>query len=93
MSKRGRIAKMDSGNKAKEILAWIVEQANSGKVVCLKDDWGGNSLTIYLAIQSDEDGKILPTDHTHVGMDNHTLDQLIENFHSTVTGRGGLSWA
>jgi len=93
MSEQGKIAKQETGRKAIEILSWIVEQANTGRPVVLKEDWGGNSLTVCLGIQSEEDGRISLQSHTHVGMDDNSLDQFIENFHSTVTGRGGLSWA
>jgi len=92
MSAKGKIAKQETGRKAIEILAWIVEQANSGKVVILEQDWGGNSLTVHLGSKDDE-GRISYGTHTHVGMDEFTMEQLVENFHSTVTGRGGLSWA
>jgi len=95
MSNKGRIAKQATGHKAIEILAWILDQANSHKTVVLTEDWGGFSLTVSLGVESQEDGRITPTTHTHIGnfSDDASIDQFIDNFHSTVTGKGGLSWA
>lgn len=85
----------DTGQKAIEILEWIVECANDHKAVVLTEDWGGFSLTVSLGVQSEEDFRITPSAHTHVGnlADDGTIEQLIDSLHSTVTGSGGLSWA
>ena len=85
----------DTGQKAIEILEWIVECANDHKAVVLTEDWGGFSLTVGLGVQSEEDGRITETSHTHVGntWDDGTIDQLIDSMYSTLTGNGGLSWA
>ncbi len=85
----------DTGQKAIEILEWIVERANDHKAVILTEDWGGFSLTVGLGVQNEDDGSITETSHTHVGsiVDDGTIKQLIDSLHSTVTGNGGLSWA
>ena len=95
MRDKGKDEKIDTGQKAVAILAWIVERANDHKAVVLTEDWGGFSLTVALGVQSEEDGRITPSAHTHVGsiVDDGTIDQLIDSLHSTVTGSGGLSWA
>ncbi len=65
----------------KEIIAKIVELVNDGNTVSFTDDWGGNSLTL----------KINNT-HTHCGLPDATLEELIVSLHRILMQDKGLSF-
>lgn len=74
--------RMNTEEKCKAIIEKIVELTNEGKTVSFEDDWGGNSLTIFIDKM-----------HTHVGMPDGDFEMLVDNLYNTLHGGPGLSWA
>lgn len=68
-------------NKPRAIIAKIVELANSGKRVTFEEDFGGNTLTVFI------DGQ-----HTHCGCPGAPLSNLIDGLYASLHGGPGLSW-
>ena len=50
-------------------------------VVGFGPDWGGNSMTVYWG-----------DTHTHIGLPECTLEQLINQMYNLMCEGGGLSW-
>jgi hypothetical protein len=77
-------AKKSTDVLCREILQKIVERANAGVVVKFSEDWGGNSLKLYLDDM-----------HTHVGPIvemPEPFEQLVKELHSVLHGGPGLSF-
>lgn len=66
----------------KEILQAILILVNKGHTVSFKNDWGGNSITLFI------DGK-----HTHCGVDEGSFDLLVQSLHDVLVQHRGLSLA
>lgn len=60
----------------------IVALCNEGKRVSFEEDWGENTLTIFV------DGA-----HSHVGSPGGTEEQLMRELHDLLCGGRGLSWS
>jgi len=74
--------KMGTPEKCEAIIKKIVELANDGKKIAFEEDWGSNSLTIYINEL-----------HTHAGYSGATFDLLVDNLYNSLHGGSGLSWA
>lgn len=77
---------MTTQEHCEAIIRKVVELANKGKHIAFKEDWGGNSLTIFI------NGA-----HTHVGgidTEEHeaSFGQLAEELYNSLHGGPGLSW-
>ena len=60
----------------------ILELVNQGHKVAFEEDWGGNSLTLFI------DGA-----HTHCGIPENDFDSLVKSLHGTLVRGSGLSFA
>jgi hypothetical protein len=72
---------MNRRDKCEAILEKILELVNQGRRVAFEEDWGGNSLTLFI------DGA-----HTHCGVKGNSWNDLINSLHSTLSGGPGLSF-
>lgn len=72
---------MTTEHKAQAILERILEIVNSGKRVILEEDFGGNTLTIYI-----------DNAHTHIGVPGGTFNTLLEGLSNSLNNGPGLSW-
>ena len=73
---------MTTPEKCEVIIRRIVELANEERPVKFEQDFGGNTLTIYIGDM-----------HTHCGVPNGAFDLLVDNLYNAVTGGPGLSFA
>jgi hypothetical protein len=65
---------MTDADKALRIIEAIRGLANAGRCVKFVEDWGGNSLTIYV-----------DHTHTHVGLSDGTPSEMIDELLAAVT--------
>ena len=62
----------------REIIEKIVELVNQGHAIRFQEDWGENTLTLYIDDQ-----------HTHCGVPDGSYEILVKSLHDTlVKGRG-----
>lgn len=73
---------MTTADKCEAIVRKIVELCNEGKPVGFEEDFGGNTLTIFVEKM-----------HTHVGVPDGDFDLLVDNLYNSMHGGPGLSWA
>ena len=80
---------MNTQEKCEAILKEIVRRCDDNRgtepdepVISFAQDWGGNSITLYV------DGS-----HTHMGSHEGTFDQLINGLHDFLLEGKGLSLA
>ncbi|HWQ54841.1 MAG TPA: hypothetical protein VN442_14235 [Bryobacteraceae bacterium] len=73
---------MTTQEKCEAILRKMLELANDGKPVTLREDWGGNSATIAAG-----------DSHTHVGFTDIPWEQFVDQLYNSLHGGPGLSWA
>lgn len=66
----------------REIIMAIVKLVNQGHKVTFEEDWGGNSLTLFI-----DDA------HTHCGIPENDFEYLVRSLHSTLVKGNGLSFA
>ncbi len=68
---------------AEEILRQILKLANEGHTVSFEEDWGDNTITIFI------DDK-----HSHCGVpdENFTFEQLVYQLHELLVNGRGLSF-
>ena len=66
----------------REIIDFILKMTEEDKTVKFEPDFGTGSITICI-----DDA------HTHCGYPDCDKETLIKNIASTVSGKGGLSWA
>lgn len=78
---------MDSRGKALAVIRSIRDLVNHGKVVQFEEDWGGNSMTVYIIDRANGTAS-----HTHCGIDECPEKQLIDALHGAFCGGPGLSW-
>lgn len=65
----------------REILMKILELVNKGHKVAFEEDWGGNSITVFI-----------DDSHTHCGIPEGNFDSLVKSLHETLVRGGGLSF-
>ena len=73
---------MTTPEQCEAIFQKIQELTDKDESVAFTRDWGGNSLTVYV-------GK----NHTHVGLEDGTFEDMIDGLHNVLHGGPGLSWA
>lgn len=78
---------MTTADKCRSIIENILERCNKNPgsheaVIGFSDDWGGNSLTVFM------DGS-----HTHVGQPGGTFANLVDSLHRLLVHGEGLSLA
>jgi hypothetical protein len=66
----------------REIIEKIVQLVNEGHIIRFEEDWGGNTLTLYI------DNK-----HTHCGVPDGSFETLVESLHDTLVKGRGLTFA
>jgi hypothetical protein len=59
----------------REILMKILELVNKGHKVAFEEDWGGNSITVFI-----------DDSHTHCGIPEGSFDSLVKSLHETLVG-------
>lgn len=74
--------KNETAKKSELILRQMLEIINSGKNITLEEDFGNNTLTIYVDKQ-----------HSHVGVPGGSFEQMVDNLHGLLCEGRGLSWA
>lgn len=79
---------MTTSEKAEAIIKKITEICNKGENVEFEEDFGGNTLTIYIKSPDGSNCR-----HTHMGVPNGSFDILVDNLYNTLHGGPGLSWA
>lgn len=72
---------MSAEEKCQAILQKLLEAANQGKEVRLREDMGGMTLEIHL-------GK----SHTHCGVPDGDWESLVDQLYNSLHGGPGLSW-
>jgi uncharacterized protein YuzB (UPF0349 family) len=65
----------------REILMKILEMVNKGHRVAFEEDWGGNSITVFVN-----------DCHTHCGISEGSFDSLVKSLHETLVEGSGLSF-
>lgn len=73
---------MTTSDKCEAIIRKVLELANEDKKVTFERDWGGNSITLFIN-----------NSHTHVGYDEGTFENFVDQLHNSLHGGPGLSWA
>jgi hypothetical protein len=68
--------------KCEAILRKMLEEANDGKPVTLKEDFGGNTLTVCVG-----------QEHTHVGVPDGDWPLLVDQLYDSLHGGPGMAWA
>lgn len=66
----------------REIIEKIVQLVNRGHIIRFEEDWGGNTLTLYI------DDK-----HTHRGVPDGNFETLVESLHDILVKGRGLTFA
>jgi len=68
-------------NMEREILQKILELVNQGHRVSFEEDWGGNSITVFI------DNR-----HSHCGLNDGSFDELVKSLHDLFVKGKGLSF-
>lgn len=66
-------------NKGRRIIQEIVNSVNQGHTVKFEEDWGGNSVTVYIDDR-----------HTHCGLGEGSFDLLISDLYDLFVENQGL---
>jgi len=76
------INKVRELGKSEAIVQKMVELANDDRPVTFEQDFGGNTVTLYVG-----------QNHTHCGVPDGAFELLVQNLYNSLHGGPGLSWA
>jgi hypothetical protein len=81
LSGERQLCETREGKMEREILIKILELVNKGHKVAFEEDWGGNSITVFI-----------DDSHTHCGIPEGSFDSLVKSLHETLVRGGGLAF-